>query len=228
MKSVVILSGGLDSCFNLLKAKSLSEVVLAVHFDYGQKAASSEAAYSRAFCQRRQIPFEIIDVQFLAEWSKSSLNKKDVALPVGDAVNIESEKASQKTANSVWVANRNGLFLNIAAAAAEGLGAEQIVPGFNLEEAQTFPDNSAEFLKAINESFRFSTRGKVKAHAYSISMNKTEILKEYLVLGGKLNELWPCYQNAHLWCGECESCLRFKRAVEANGLDFEKAKLELR
>ncbi len=228
MKSVVILSGGLDSCFNLLKAKAEGEVVLALHFDYGQKAAISEAAFARAFCENRQMPFEIIDVGFLARWSKSSLNKKDKALPLGDAVNIDSEKASLKTADAVWVANRNGLFLNIAAAAAEGLGAQQIVPGFNLEEASTFPDNSAAFLTAINESFSFSTRGKVKAHAYSIAMNKTEIVKEYLALGGQLHELWPCYQNARRWCGECESCLRFRRAVEANGLDYEKIRNELK
>lgn len=228
MKSVVILSGGLDSSFNLLKAKAEGEVVLALHFNYGQKAALSEAAFSRAFCESRHIPFEIINIAFLAKWSNSSLNKKDTAVPLGDAVNINSEKASLKTAESVWVANRNGLFLNIAAAAAEGLGAEQIVPGFNLEEAATFPDNSEAFITAINESFRYSTRGKVKALAYSISMSKTEIVKEYLALGGQLSELWPCYQNTHLWCGECESCLRFKRAVEANGIDYEAIRSELK
>ena len=224
MKSVVILSGGLDSSFNLLKARSQGEVKLALHFDYGQRAAIAEAAYARAFCERREIPFQIVDVKFLAKWSKSSLNQKAQALPLGESVNINSEGASMKTAEAVWVANRNGMFLNIAAAAAEGLGAEQVVPGFNLEEAATFPDNSDAFIKAVNESFKFSTRGKVKAYAYSIHMSKTEILKEYLALGGKLEELWPCYQNAHLWCGECESCLRFKRAIEANSLNFEKAR----
>ena len=227
MKSVVILSGGLDSSFNLLKAKSQGEVKLALHFNYGQRAATNEAAYARAFCESRDIPFQIIDVRFLSQWSKSALNKKDQVLPVGDSVNIESEKASKVTANAVWVANRNGMFLNIAAAAAEGLGAEVVVPGFNLEEAATFPDNSADFITAVNESLRFSTREKVKAHAFSISMNKNEILKEYLALGGKASELWPCYQNSHAWCGECESCLRFKRAIEANGLNFESERAKL-
>lgn len=228
MKSVVILSGGLDSSFNLLKAKSLGEVKLALHFNYGQRASIPEAAYSRAFCESRDISFQIVDVRFLSSWSKSALNDKKAQLPLGDSVNINSEKASQATADSVWVANRNGLFLNIAAAAAEGLGAEQIVPGFNLEEAATFPDNSAAFLDAINKSFQFSTRGKVKALAYSIGMSKTEILKEYLALGGELSELWPCYQSSNKWCGECESCQRFRRAVEENGLDFEKARGEMK
>lgn len=227
MKSVVILSGGLDSSFNLLKAAAVGEVKLALHFDYGQRAAVNEAAFSRAFCESRGIAFEIVDVRFLGEWSKSSLNKKDQVLPTAKSVNIDSLKASEVTANSVWVVNRNGLFLNIAAAAAEGLGADVVVPGFNLEEAATFPDNSADFLSAVNESFRFSTRGKVRAHAFSISMNKNEILKEYMALGGRLTELWPCYQNLHLWCGECESCLRFKRAVAANGLDFETERAKL-
>lgn len=224
MKSVVILSGGLDSSYNLLKAKSQGEVVLALHFNYGQRASISEAAYSRAFCQRRDVPFQIVDVKFLSDWSKSSLNQKNKTLPLGESVNIDSQQASLKTAESVWVANRNGLFLNIAAAAAEGLGADTIIPGFNLEEASTFPDNSSDFLKAINKSFEYSTRGKVKAMAYSISMDKTQILKEYLQLGGEIDELWPCYQNVHTWCGQCESCLRFKRAVEANGMDYESIK----
>ena len=51
----------------------------------------------------------------------------------------------------------NGIFLNIAAGFAEALSAQAVLPGFNKEEAATFPDNSVDFLESLNHSFSFST-----------------------------------------------------------------------
>ena len=62
----------------------------------------------------------------------------------------------------MWVPNRNGVFIAIAAAFAESLGADLVVTGFNAEEAATFPDNSAAFAAAATESLRFSTANGVR------------------------------------------------------------------
>lgn len=99
MKSVVILSGGLDSSFNLLKAQAEGEVKLALHFNYGQRAAVNEAAYARAFCERRDIPFQIIDVRFLNQWSKSALNNKTAELPVTISQTIKAPSRLRPTRN---------------------------------------------------------------------------------------------------------------------------------
>lgn len=139
-------------------------------------------------------------------------------MPTAGEVAIDDLQTSQNTAKAVWVPNRNGIFLNIAAGFAEGLGAETVIPGFNVEEATTFPDNSFPYMKALDESFIFSTANHVKVYCYSVNMDKTEIVKDSIRLKVPFEKLWPCYQAFEKWCGECESCQRFQRAVKANGV----------
>ena len=50
-----------------------------------------------------------------------------------------------ESAKNVWVPNRNGAFINIAASFCDAYEADYIVIGFNAEEAVTFPDNSTDF-----------------------------------------------------------------------------------
>ncbi len=221
MKSVVLLSSGLDSTVNLYQAAREGKVLLALTFDYAQKAAKKEMDCARQLAKRLKIPHQVISLPFFANFGSSSLIDKSKKIPSGRNVKIDNLKISQQSAKSVWVPNRNGIFLNIAAGFAEALGAEVIIPGFNLEEARTFPDNSAEFLKSLNRTFEFSTSTQVKSHCFTTALNKTEIVKLGSKLGVDWSKIWPCYHAGKKWCGECESCLRSKRAFESAGIQVE-------
>jgi 7-cyano-7-deazaguanine synthase len=218
VKSVVLLSGGLDSATNLYKAHQETEVLLALTFDYGQKAAAKEIQAAHRLCQSIGIPHKVIAIPWVREFGKSSLIDPKRAIPQGDDVLIDNYQQSLKTAAAVWVPNRNGIMLNIGAGFAEALLADFVIPGFNIEEAQTFPDNTAAFLDAMTQSLSFSTSNQVRAHCYTADLNKTKMvaLAKSLVLPFEL--LWPCYFDQEYWCGICESCLRFKRALESNSL----------
>jgi 7-cyano-7-deazaguanine synthase len=220
MKSVVLLSSGLDSTVNLYEAKQAGSVALALTFDYGQRAASKEIAASARLTQELKIPHKVVKLDFFKDFGQSSLVDRNMSLPLNDDVSIDDLKVSQNTAKSVWVPNRNGIFLNIAAGFAEALKADSVVPGFNLEEATTFPDNTQGFLDQLSMSFFFSTSNKVKARCFTTHLNKIEIVKRGLALKVNFKNIWPCYQDLETWCGQCESCKRAKRAFEANGLDF--------
>jgi 7-cyano-7-deazaguanine synthase len=211
---VVLLSAGLDSTVNLLQAQKEGAVKLALTFDYGQRAARQEIEKSKKICAKYQIPHQIVPLPFFSQFTKTSLVSRDQAVPIGREVNIQSHEDSLKTADRVWVPNRNGIFLNVAAGFAEGLGAQFIVPGFNLEEAATFPDNSEAFQKALDHSFFYSTQNKIKVRCYTLQNKKTDILKQGLQLGLDVNDLWPCYFGEDVWCGGCESCLRFQNALK--------------
>ncbi len=226
MKSVVLLSGGLDSAVNLFEAARAGQVLQSLTFDYGQKAAPSEVIAANSLSHVLNIPNTVISLSMFKTLGHSALTDADLAIPLGSDVQIQDVHVSQKTADRVWVPNRNGVFLNIAAAVAEALGAEFIVPGFNIEEAQTFPDNSEEFLQAMDESLKFSTRGKVKTKCFTTRLNKIEMLQRAIELEIPLDKMWPCYQNLQKWCGSCESCQRSKRAFRSQGLDVEKYFLE--
>lgn len=213
MRSVILLSAGLDSSVNLLAALQEGEVLKALTFDYGQRAADKEIQKAKALCAKYKVDHEVVDLRFFSKITKTSLVNRDMDIPTGKNVNIESQEGSAETAEKVWVPNRNGTFLNIAASFAEGLGASHIIPGFNLEEAQTFPDNSQEFVHRLNASFELSTMKKIKVHCFTINMQKKEIAELGDELGLDFHSLWPCYFGEEKWCGECESCQRFQRAA---------------
>lgn len=218
-KSVVLLSAGLDSSYNLFKASRDGEVALALTFDYGQKAAKREIAAAGQLAASLGVRHHVISLPWFKDFAQSSLVTGQ-GIPQGESVKIDNMDASIKSAKSVWVPNRNGILLNIAAGFAESLSADSVIPGFNLEEAQTFPDNTSEFLKTLDAAWAYSTANQVKAHCYSTHMSKTEIVADGIKIGLPFSKLWSCYLDGDEWCGECESCQRFKRALEQNGLSF--------
>lgn len=214
-RSVVLLSSGLDSTINLFEARERSQVVLALTFDYGQRAAARERERAASLAAHVGVPHKVVELPWFSEFTRSSLVNRDAEVPVSESVSIDDLETSTKTAAAVWVPNRNGIFLNIAAAFAEGLGADWIIPGFNAEEAVTFPDNTGEFLDAASASFQFSTSNHVRAVCFTTSLNKPEIVTRGRELGVPFELIWPCYFAGAEPCGECESCQRFKRAMGA-------------
>ncbi len=219
-KAVLLLSSGLDSSVNLYEALKEYEVT-ALTLNYGQKALKKELEKSTQLTKKCKVSHQVIELSFFKNLGSSSLTSDNLKIPVGDEIKIDSMEKSQSSATKVWVPNRNGIFLNIAAGIAEALNAEFVIPGFNLEEAQTFPDNSEKFMEALDESFSYSTANGVKVKCYTTRLNKTQIFKRALELKIEFKDLWPCYKALDLWCGECESCLRFKRAAEENGYSTE-------
>jgi 7-cyano-7-deazaguanine synthase len=220
MKSVVLLSSGLDSTVNLYEAHQVGNVKLALTFDYGQRAAMKEVEQSQKLAAELKIPHKVVDLKFFKDFGQSSLIDTSKELPLNNSVSLDDMKISAESAKSVWVPNRNGIFLNIAAGFAESLNADFIVPGFNLEEAATFPDNTQGFLDQLTKSFSFSTSNQVKAQCFTTGLNKVQIVKRGLELNVNFKNIWPCYQALKSWCGVCESCQRAKRAFLANGMEF--------
>jgi 7-cyano-7-deazaguanine synthase len=213
MKSVVLLSSGLDSTVNLYRALDESQVVLALTFDYGQRAAIKEIAAAQKISNRLSVPHKVVSLPWFREFTKTSLVNGDMQVPTNQQVAIADLAISEVTAKAVWVPNRNGIFINIAAAFAEALGAGWIIPGFNLEEAATFPDNSEDFLQAASGSLEYSTANHVKVKCFTTALDKKQIVALGRTLKVPFDMIWPCYFGGEAPCGQCESCLRFQRAM---------------
>ncbi len=218
--SVILLSSGLDSTVNLYAALKKTEVKLALTFDYGQLAAAKEIERSKELAQLNKVKHLVIPIPWLKDLGSSALTRSSTKLPLGASVAIDNQQVSAKTAKSVWVPNRNGVFLNIAAAFAESLKASMIIPGFNAEEAATFPDNSYDFIRTVRKTFTYSTSNHVDVQCYTITKNKNEIVKLGQSLKVPFEKLWVCYQSRSKWCGQCESCKRAVRAFRANHVDI--------
>jgi len=208
IKSLILLSGGLDSLVSLGLEKERLNITLGLTFDYGQKACEKEIIASRKICDYYNIEHLVIKLDWLKEITNTALvsNKK---IP-------ENSEMNEKSAQSVWVPNRNGLFLNIAGCFADSQNFDYIIIGANKEEAKTFPDNTKEFIDAINNEFDYSTLKKVKITAPLINYNKNDIVKTALDNNIPLELTMSCYQNTEGHCGICESCTRLKHALKYN------------
>ncbi|OFZ18643.1 MAG: 7-cyano-7-deazaguanine synthase QueC [Bdellovibrionales bacterium RBG_16_40_8] len=213
--AVVLLSSGLDSTVNLYCARRELNISKAITFNYGQRAARREIEHSQKICKVLNIEHNIIEILWLGEWTSTSLVNTKVNVPQGEEIKIDDYQKSLKTAKAVWVPNRNGIFLNIAAALAESLEADYVIPGFNKEEAVTFPDNTQEYLDALENCFSFSTASKVKTLCFTADKNKSEIVQLGRKLQVPFDLMWPCYLGEEKICQKCESCKRFLGALEA-------------
>ncbi len=210
MKSLILLSGGLDSLVSLGLKKEELNISLALTFDYGQKSVQQEIQTSKKICDYYNLEHTTIKLDWLKNITHTSLVAEG-NIPTGESLVL-----SESTAKSVWVPNRNGLFLNIAGSFADSEDYDYILIGANKEEGQTFPDNTQEFIDSINAEFLYSTRKHPKVVAPLINYVKNDIVMLALKHGIPLELTRSCYQGGDKHCGICESCLRLKHALEAN------------
>lgn len=211
-RSILILSGGLDSTVSSFIAKEKTEPILALTFDYGQRAARREIEASSKISKKLNLPHRVMSLGWLAEITKSPLVNREEKIPQLKEQDLDNVERSRETAKAVWVPNRNGVFLNIAAAFAEALEASLLVTGFNAEEGITFPDNSAPFGRAADDFFWFSTLKKVKVVSFTQGMTKREVAIKGRELGINFSDIWSCYEGGEKPCQQCESCQRSLRA----------------
>lgn len=214
MPSIVLLSGGLDSAVSLGQALREGEVKLCLTFDYGQRARLKEVKSAIEISGYYRLKHRVITLPFLRDITGTSLVNTGVFIPEPKVYELDQDEMMSANARLVWVPNRNGLFINIAAAFAESMGCTKIVAGLNAEEAKSFPDNSREFLAAANQALSFSTLNRVRVISYTQMLNKTEIVKLGRTLGTPFQYIWPCYYGGEIICGLCESCLRYLRALK--------------
>lgn len=214
-KSIILLSGGLDSLVSLALGKDEYNITLALTFDYGQKSVKQEISASKKICEHYKIEHKVIELGWLREITQTSLvGEKEI--PSVDLSDLKSEEFVQNSAKSVWVPNRNGLFLNIAGCFADSFDYQYIIFGANKEEGQTFPDNTQDFVDKVNQEFEYSTQVMPKVCAPLINSDKNDIVKKAIEHSVPLGLTRSCYSSQEKNCGVCESCVRLKRALESN------------
>lgn len=212
-KSVILMSGGLDSLVTLGYSKKHTNynVELALTFDYGQKSLKNEIEASKKICEFYNIEHRIIKLDWLKEITNTAL--------VSDEVIPTEEFSTQDSCNAVWVPNRNALFLNIAACFCDSMGFDFILYGANKEEAGTFSDNTEEFRTQISKLFESSTHQHPQVVAPLINYYKDDIVKIAVEDSMPLEYVRSCYNSGDKHCGECESCYYLKKALIANNCE---------
>jgi len=217
-KSIILLSGGVDSVVSLASTLEKENVKLALFFNYGQKSFEQEKEAVLKITEYYNLNLEIIELPWLKKITTTSLVNSDMDVPELKSDRLDDLDAASESCSKVWVPNRNGVFVSVSAAYADSFDFDKIIIGANKEEGKTFKDNSLEFINKTNEHLAYSTRVMPKVIAPLIDLDKFEIME----LGKKLNVpfqyIRSCYNNTQRHCGKCESCERLKRGLERAGL----------
>lgn len=212
--AIVLLSGGLDSTVALADVLTRKSVLCALTINYGQRAFQNELKATQAIAAHYGVSHRIIELPWLAELLPHALTPESVLQEQG----VQEKKAASESelfdVNRVWVPNRNGLFLNIAASFAEAFKVDTIVFGANAEEGADFPDNTPAFRDKLSEVFAFSTLTGVQVETPVGHLDKAQIIQRGLELKVPFDLIWSCYEEAEVQCGQCPSCIRVAQAQQ--------------
>jgi 7-cyano-7-deazaguanine synthase len=204
MKAVVLLSGGLDSTVALYEARARHEVAGAVSFDYGAKHNHREIPCAQWQCAQRQIPHQVIALDFVAELFSSALLKSGGKIPDG---HYEEETMKQTV-----VPFRNGIMLAIAAGYAESRGAQGLVIAAHAGDHAIYPDCREEFMAAMGAAMRLGTYAGIELLRPFIHFTKAQIVARGAELGVDFAHTWSCYKGAAIHCGTCGTCVERREA----------------
>ncbi len=216
MKSVVLLSSGLDSTVAFKEAYDKDDEVLCITFDYGQRARDKEIEFAKKICELFDVGHMIITLPWYKKFRGALTGRGK--LPEISGEELDNMRITKRTAEQVWVPARNVVFLSIGAAFAENYKYDAIVTGFDAEEAATFPDNTIEFVESFNKMLKSGTLTHPAVYAPVISMSKAEIVKRGVEINAPLEWSWSCYEGKQKPCNVCESCLRRRRAFDIAGV----------
>jgi 7-cyano-7-deazaguanine synthase len=216
-KAVLLLSGGVDSTTTAAIALREGFDVHALSVRYGQRhAVELEAA--RRVAERLGIRRHVIVDLDLRAFGGSALTA-DVPVPKDTPF---AEIGARIPAT--YVPARNTIFLSLALAWAETVGARDIFFGANALDYSGYPDCRPEYLEAYARMADLATRAgveegaRLRIHAPLLRLTKAEIVTRGLALGLDYAMTSSCYDPAAdgAACGRCESCLlRLKGFAEA-------------
>lgn len=202
--AVVLLSGGLDSSTALAWAcRKQGWQCHTVAFDYGQRhhielQAAEQVAHAMGAISHRVIPVGLNAIG-------GSALTEDIPVP--------KDSHESGTIPITYVPARNLIFLSLAAALAEAIGASKIVIGANIVDYSGYPDCRPEFLDAFARAAMLGTKIGAEGHpldvvAPLIKLDKSEIIALGLELGLDYGLTRSCYDPLPDGspCGHCDSC----------------------
>ena len=216
--AVVLLSGGLDSYTAAAIARHEGFELFALTIGYGQRHArelESARAVAGALGVSRHIECDVN----LSLFGGSSLTSSE---PVP-----KDRPLDDGGIPSTYVPARNTVFLSLALAWAEVLGARDIFIGVNAIDYSGYPDCRPEFIGAFEQLATLATAagvegGRFSIHAPLIRMTKADIIRRGIELELDYGLTHSCYDPdaAGRPCGHCDSCvLRAQGFTQAGIVD---------
>jgi 7-cyano-7-deazaguanine synthase len=217
-KAVILLSGGVDSTTILAMALAKSFSAHAISFDYGQRhRIELEAAEKVARTMG-------VEEHFIA---KVNLDEIGASALTAD-MEVPKNRSAAEMDSSIpitYVPARNTVFLSLALAWSEAIGALDLFIGVNALDYSGYPDCRPEYIEAFTRLANLGTKAGVEGrefhiHTPLISLTKGQIITEGLKLGVDYSLTHSCYDPGDNGkpCQHCDSCLLRAKGFREAGL----------
>lgn len=213
-RSVILLSGGMDSATVLAIAAAAGDECHALSFAYGQRHSAELEAARAVASGYNLVAHRVVSID-LGQFGGSALTDANTALPVAGGTGIPL----------TYVPARNTVFLSLGLAWAETLDADCIYAGVNAVDYSGYPDCRPEYIEAFqsmaNLALKRSVEGRpIEIRTPLIALGKGEIVRLGLRLGVDYGQTVSCYQAdaKGAACGTCDACELRRQGFEKAGV----------
>jgi len=213
VKSIVLVSGGMDSCVTAAIAVSECDAVAFLHVSYGQRTESRERKAFNDIADHYGVIKRLdVSIEHLAKIGGSSLTDERIAVTEADLGSTEIPTS--------YVPFRNANMFSIAVSWAEVIGATAIYIGAVAEDSSGYPDCRPEFYEAFQKVIDTGTKPDthIEIRTPIIHLSKAEIVRKGVELHAPLHLTWSCYRSENAACGTCDSCALRLRGFERAGV----------
>lgn len=210
MKTVLILSGGMDSATLLYDLLANGDEVEAIGVNYKQRHGK-ELACAADLCRGLGVRFDVLDLSSLAGFlTGSSQSDPSVPVPFG--------KYDEPSMKLTVVPNRNMFMLAAAGGVAIARKADRLAYGAHAGDHTIYPDCRPEFVAAMGKAFGLCDWHTLGLHTPYIDMTKGDICKRGVELRVPYEKTWTCYVGGDRPCGKCGACTERAEAFEFAGV----------
>lgn len=215
-RAVVLASGGLDSTVASAVARRDGFILHLLTIAYQQRHAI-EVEQAALVAKALGAAHQVVNVDLRALGGSA----------LTDQVAVPKNRSTSEQGMDIpitYVPGRNLIFLSLAAAYAEVIGASVIYFGANILDYSGYPDCRPEFIHAVEAAIQTGTKvgaegGRIEIRAPLLRLSKAEIIRLGLTLDVPLHLTHSCYDPVGtLACGRCDSCLIRRRGFAEVGV----------
>jgi 7-cyano-7-deazaguanine synthase len=212
MRTLAIVSGGLDSvtlAYFLAKHEQLAGIL---SFDYGQRH-KKELRFSVSTAERLKVPHFLIDLSVIAKHLKGSALTDNIEVP-------EGHYAADNMKQTI-VPNRNAIMMSIAFGIAPANGYEAVAMAIHSGDHFIYPDCRPEFAEIFERMEQKALEGiwNIKLLTPFVTITKADIVRHAHNLGLPIVETWSCYKGGAIHCGRCGTCVERREAFAIAGIE---------
>ena len=207
MNALVVLSGGQDSATCLGIALNENDKVSAIAFDYGQRH-KVELQCAKKLCKKHKVDLKIVKLDFMKTLVTSALTTEDEE--------VDAAHPDKSNLPASFVPNRNALFLTLAHAYAQEIGAVNVYTGVCQTDYSGYPDCRDVFIRNMQRTLNDGYETTVYFRTPMMFIDKAEtfqLAEDFDFLEDVIELSHTCYNGdrdkKHDWgygCGQCPAC----------------------